>query len=389
MRDIGIDVYRRVTVGDNEVRLTEAFSVALQRADIVLATGGLGPTSDDLTAFCLAKALGRPLTFSEEAWQTVLRWVQRRGRQPTESDRKQAFIIEGAMALPNSEGTAPGQALILGNKLAFLLPGPPREMVPMFESQVLPLIRRQYPDLVPIAVRNLKLVGISEARVGELVNDLMDSRNPTLAPYVGSGEIRLRIAARADTREEAARLVAEFESRVRERLGEYIYGQDEDTLESVVGQLLRKKGLSLACAESVTGGLICHRLTQVPGSSLYLKMGVVAYSASAKTSCLGVKPQAAALEAGVNPEVAQSMAESVRLLAGADIGISTTGFAGPEGGTEKEPVGTVYIGLSYAGGHVIDRQTYLGSRHTVKEMASQRALILLWQFLKDYSSSRK
>lgn len=382
-RELGIDIYRRSTVGDNPARLTAAFKEAMGRADIVLATGGLGPTDDDVTAQCLAAACGRKLMFNEEAWRSIKEWLEKRGRQATERNKKQAYIIEGGVFLPNTEGTAPGQALAIDGKLAAILPGPPREMIPMFEEKLVPLIRKTFPDLVPLGTVNLKLVGIPEASVNELVKDLMGSANPSIAPYVGTGEVRLRIAARGRTEQETKELLTDMEKKVRQRLGQYIYGKDDETLESVVGRLLRRRGLKLAVAESITGGLICHRLTQVPGSSLYFKMGMVAYSPKVKTSCLGVSYEDVNRDESVNEEVAKSMAEGVRRLAGTDIGLSTTGFAGPAGGTEKEPVGTVYTALSYKDGFIVDRQVYPGSRATVKARAAQGALCILFKFLKE------
>lgn len=381
LRDAGIDVYWRVTVGDNAQRLTYAFEEALSRADIVIATGGLGPTDDDLTAECLARALGRELRFSEEAFQVTVDFVTKRGRLPTESERKQALIVDGGLFFPNPQGTAPGQAVSVDGKLAILLPGPPREMVPMFENYALPLIKREFPGLVPLVVKNLKLVGIPEAVVGEKVADLMASANPTLAPYAAMGEVRLRIAARSPSRPEAAEMVRRFEATVQERLGEFIYGSDDDTLESVCGSLLRKKGLSVAVAESVTGGLVSHRLTQVPGSSAYFKMGMVAYNPAVKSSCLGVSREAVEKNQAVNPEVARSMADGIRRLSGAKIGLATTGFAGPDGGSAEEPVGTVYIGLSDGEESYVERNIFVGNREAVKEAAAQRTLCLLWKYL--------
>jgi len=384
-RELGIDIYRRSTVGDNPARLIAAFKEAMGRADIVLATGGLGPTDDDVTAQCLAAACGRKLVFSEEAWRSIKEWLEKRGRQATERNKKEAYIIEGGMFLPNTEGTAPGQAITIAGKLAAILPGPPREMMPMFEEKLVPLIRKTFPDLVPLGTVNLKLVGIPEARVNELVKDLMGSANPSLAPYVGTGEVRLRIAARGCTEQETKEMLTDMEKKVRQRLGQYIYGKDDETLEGVVGRLLRRRGLKLAVAESITGGLICQRLTQVPGSSLYFKMGMVAYSPKVKASCLGVSYEDVNRDESVNEEVAKSMADGVRRLAGTDIGLSTTGFAGPAGGTEKEPVGTVYTALSYKDEFVVDRQVYPGSRATVKARAAQGALCILFKFLKGRS----
>lgn len=381
LRDTGVDIYKRTTVGDNPARLVAAFQEAVRSAGIVIATGGLGPTADDVTAAALATALGRTLEFSEDAWQVTLDWFTRRGRTPTGADRKQAVIVQGGMFLPNHNGTAPGQAVLYDGGLAAILPGPPREMIPMFENQVLPLIKTHFPGLMPLTCLDLKLVGIGESRVGEIVRDLMDRPNPSLAPYVGTAEVRLRIAARGPSPSETAEMVAGVEAEVRKRLGDYIYGTGSDTLESVCGQLMVKKGLTLAIAESVTGGLVAHRVTLVPGSSRYFKMGVVAYQPAVKMACLGVPSDAVNRDGAVNPDVARSMAEGVRSLAGARIGLATTGFAGPLGGTPDEPVGTVYTAVAHDGTDV-DKQIFLGSRASIKDFAAQRALYLLWECLK-------
>lgn len=383
LRDTGVDVYRRITVGDNPARLAACFKEALGSAGIVIASGGLGPTGDDVTARALAAALGRPLEFHEGAWRGMLRWFERRGRTPTESDRKQAMIVQGGFPLANRHGTAPGQAIFAGEGLAAILPGPPREMVPMFEEEFLPLVKERFPDLLPLTWVDLKLVGIAESRVGEELRDLMDRANPSLAPYVGTAEVRLRIAARGPSPDETEKMVVEVEAEVRRRLGDFIYGTGSDTLESVCGRLLVENGLTLAVAESVTGGLVAHKITLVSGSSRYFRMGLVAYHPSIKVSCLGVARDAAARNRAVNPDVARTMAEGIRALAGAEVGLATTGFAGPDGGTVEEPVGTVYTGIAYRDGSDVDRQVFIGSRASVKDYGSQRALYVLWRYLKD------
>ncbi len=382
LKELGVDVYRRSTVGDNPARLRSSFKEALERADIVIATGGLGPTDDDLTASALAEALGRKLVWDEGAWEWTADWFGRRGRMPTDSDRKQAMIVDGGVALRNHNGTAPGQIVLYDGKLAAILPGPPREMSPMLEDRVLPAIKERFPALSPLHWKDLKLVGIGESKVGEVVRDLMRGSNPTLAPYAGRGEVRLRIAAKAGSEEEALGMIAEMEDSVRSRLSEFIYGTGDETLESACAKLLTKKGLTVGVAESVTSGLVAYRLTAIPGSSRYFRMGVVAYHPSVKVTCLGVPGEAASRNEAVNPDVAKSMAEGVRALSGAKIGLSTTGFAGPDGGTDEEPLGTVYTAVSLEGEVAVDRQVYSGSRTMVRENAAQRALYMLWNVLR-------
>ncbi len=382
LKETGIDVYRRITIGDNLARLQASFSDALERADVVIATGGLGPTDDDLTATALAAALGRRLSWHEEAWRWTYEWFGRRGRTPTESDKKQAMIVEGGIPLRNANGTAPGQAVIVGDKVAAILPGPPREMVPMLENQVLPLITEKFSHLTPLFCKDLKLVGVGESKVGETVRDLMTNSNPTLAPYASSGEVRLRIAAKAESPKEAEAMISDVEGKVRARLGEFIYGTGEDTLESACGTLMTKKGLTLAVAESMTGGLVAHRITLIPGSSRYFRMGMVAYDPSIKVTCLGVDGEAVSRNDAVNADVARMMAEGVRALSGAKVGLATTGFAGPDGGTPDEPVGTVYVAVAHRDGVDIERQVFSGARAQVQANAAQRALYMLWTALR-------
>lgn len=381
LREIGVSVYGRETIGDNRSRLTGAFREALSRASLVIATGGLGPTGDDVTAECLAAALDLPLEFHEGAWEDMLEWFRLRGRTPATADRKQAMIIRGGIPFRNKNGTAPGQAILTDGKLACVLPGPPREMIPMFEEHLVPLIRSTFTDLVPLYIKNLKLSGIPESKVGEAIRDLMDSANPTVAPYAGRGQIRIRIAARHTDPAESRKMVDQAADEVKRRLSDYIYGEDEDTLESVVGEIMARRGLSIAVAESVTGGFLSHRLTNVPGSSRYFKMGVVAYSPAIKATCLGVPDEALRKDEAVNAETAVSMASGVRALAGAKIGVATTGFAGPTGGTENEPVGTVYVAVADEDGTEVERYVYTGSRTDIKEYGAGRALYVLWRRL--------
>ncbi|MBE3520360.1 MAG: competence/damage-inducible protein A [Firmicutes bacterium] len=381
LQNLGFDLYHRVTVGDNVERLTRAFEAALARADLVVSTGGLGPTSDDVTCEALARALGRELVFSEEAWEMVKARLEVRGRSPCDSDRKQALLVSGATFVPNRVGAAPGQVVREGGKTIVLLPGPPREMIPMWEEDVRPLIRRDFPGLRPLFSEDLKLVGIPEALVQETIGDLFQSPDPTVAPYVGLGEVRIRVATRDSDEQRARARIKHVVDTIRSKLGKYIYGSDGDELESVVGELLVRKGLSLAVAESCTGGLVAHRITSVPGASRYFKMGLVAYGPRAKWECLGVRKEDVERDDAVNPEVAISMARGIRAMAAADIGLSTTGFAGPSGGAPGAPVGTIYVGLVWPNGNYVEVQRYPGNRSTVIGLGAQAALALLWRFL--------
>jgi nicotinamide-nucleotide amidase len=393
LRDIGVNVYRRITVGDNPERLLSAFEDSIQRSDVVIATGGLGPTDDDVTAKCLAAALKRNLSFDENAWNSIRRSYFRRGRTLDEgnaSARKQALIVDGGFFIPNPVGTAPGQGIKVDDKLILLLPGPPSEMQTMFENHAIPLITKPFSGLTPIHCVNLNIAGLGESQVAEALADLLDGSNPTVAPYAGSGQVRLRIAAQSADKAEALAMISRVEQEVRRRLGHHVYGKDEETLEMAIGRLLARSGFTLAVAESVTGGLICHRITGVPGSSRYFKMGMVAYHPEVKIYTMGIPPDVVHKEQAVNEEVASSMAESARLLAGATLGLGTTGFAGPEGGTCNEPVGTVYIGLSHKkAGTITEKAIFTGSRSRIKALAAQRALYLLYRFLTEPGKNRR
>jgi nicotinamide-nucleotide amidase len=387
LKELGIDVYRRTTIGDNLVRLRTSLEESLSRADIVISTGGLGPTGDDITAKALAEALGTSIQFSEEAFSMMMGWYKARGRVPGESARKQAMIVEGSTPLPNRQGTAPGQAYIDNKKMAFLLPGPPREMIPMFEESVVPLILKRVPGLLSLHSKSLRLTGIGEATVHDIVRDLMEKANPSLASYAGEGEVRLRIAARGHNEAESQELVESVEKEVRQRLREYIYGEDDDTLEGSISKILKKRNLTIAVAESITGGLVSHRLTSIPGSSSYMKLGIVAYSPDVKSTSLGIAREIVSDNDSVNPTVARQMAESVRSLSGASLGVALTGFAGPTGGTPQEPIGTVYCALAAKDSTRVDRQTFAGNRAWIRRQAAQRVLYILWRYLMGFKPS--
>lgn len=381
LAELGFRVWRRVTVGDEVDDLCEVFRKALSDSDLTVCTGGLGPTTDDITALALSLALKRLLSPSEEAWDMVKESLSRRGREPVESDRKQALVVEGARVIPNPVGIAPGQMISTGGKVVVLLPGPPDEMRAMWTGSVRPLVRRLFPGLMVPVVKQLKLAGIPEAHVQQALGDLFRSTDPSVAPYIERDGIRLRILARDEDERRAREKVDGVERVIRERLGEYVYASDGESLEAVVGRLLTKAGFSLAVAESCTGGLISQRITSVPGASAYFRMGLVAYSGRAKKECLGVPKTLVDADGAVNPQAAVSMAQNVRALAAADIGLSSTGFAGPSGGTSDAPVGTVYLALASRATSVVKTRRYGGDRRTITERAAQDALVLLWRFL--------
>lgn len=375
---LGVGIYRHTTVGDNLERIAAALQEAASRADLVITTGGLGPTSDDLTNEALARATGRRMVEYAEAREHVERKFREFGRKPSPSNYKQALFPEGTILIPNPLGTAMGALLESDGTLFATLPGVPQEMRGMFEETLVPLIRERSEGA--IVSRTLWFVGLGESALAERVQDLLDAENPTVAPLAGQGKVRLRITARAATPEEAERQIEPVAREILSRLGRYYFGEDEETLESVVGRLLTEKGRTLALAESCTGGLLAKRLTDIPGSSRYFKEGLVTYSNEAKERLLGVPRELLVRYGAVSEEVARAMAEGVRRLADSDYGLSVTGIAGPEGGTPEKPVGLVWVGLADAGGiraEKLNLTAWSRSREAIRERSASGAFDLL------------
>ncbi len=382
LAELGINVYHSVVVGDNESRLVAALEEALSRSDVVITTGGLGPTADDLTREGVSVALGRPLGFDERVWRDIEGFFKRVGRSPTPNNRRQAYVIDGARVLDNPNGTAPGLIIPHGDKTVIMLPGPPGEMIPMFERFVADYLKGRGAGNGIIHSRILKVCGLGESSVEDNLGDLMGlGPNPTLAPYAYPGEVHLRLTARGESIGEARALIEPVERRIREIIGEYVFGSDEDTIELAAGRRLRALGLTVGLGESCTGGLIGHRLTQVPGSSDYFRGGVVAYSNEVKMAALGVKRETLEHFGAVSGETAAEMSEGARVFAGSDVGIGVTGIAGPSGGTAAKPVGTVHLAIAGPRGAAHKRLALWGSRESIKWRASQEALAMLWKYL--------
>jgi nicotinamide-nucleotide amidase len=382
----GIDVLHRITVGDNMERLEAALRLALSRADIVITIGGLGPTQDDLTKEACSAATGIPLVPDPESEQAIRDFFARRGVPFNEANLKQALRPERGTNLKNPNGTAPGCVFDCGDRSIICLPGPPAELRPMWLNEAVPwLAARGFTPSEVLRSRVLRFVGIGESLLEPKVRDLMASSNPTLAPYAKTGEVHLRITAKAPDEESALAMIAEMERAVRERVGEWLYGVDDETLETVVVRQALERGVTLATAESCTGGLISSRITDVPGSSGAFLLGAVCYSNEAKTEILGVPPEMIAAHGAVSEEVAIAMAEGARRRSGADIAVSDTGIAGPSGGTPEKPVGLVWIGISSTKGARAERNLFAGDRATVKLRASQAALALLLKTIREES----
>lgn len=344
LANLGIGVQHQVVVGDNPQRLKDAIALSLSRSDILITTGGLGPTCDDITKETVAEVLGLPMKLNDESLDRIESFFKKLGREMTENNRKQAMLPEGSVVFQNDWGTAPACAVEKDGKIVILLPGPPREMKPIFENLVKPYLQK-FSNSV-IASVNLRIFGSGESAVESECSDLMQGENPTLAPYAKDGEVLLRITGKAISKDEALKLCEPLEKEIRRRLGDKVYGRDVDSLQQVVVQILAKQKKQLALAESCTGGYIAKRITEISGSSEVFECGVVSYANRIKHQLLGVREDTLAEFGAVSEQVAAQMAEGVRKLAGADIGVGVTGIAGPGGGTPEKPVGLVYIGIS-------------------------------------------
>lgn len=380
LASLGIDLYRKAVVGDNLERATAAIREACQRAQVVLITGGLGPTLDDVTREAIAQAVGEELVFHEDLAEELRRFFAQRGRPMNELNLRQACLPASASPLPNRVGTAPGIWLEKEGCLIVAMPGVPAEMEVMWREQVRPRLEQRQEAV--IHSRLLRLMGIGESNVGAAIRDLFEaSTNPTLATLVSQGEVQIRLTAKASNRQEAEALIAPVEAEIRQRLGEYILGVDEETLEVLVGRWLKELGWKLAVAESCTGGLLGHRITEVPGSSEYFQGGCVAYANEVKRDWLGVPEEVLQGYGAVSEPTARAMAEGARHRFGADVAVAITGIAGPSGGTPEKPVGLVYIAVADPKGTVCSDHRFPGTRSQIKARAVQMALYHLHQRL--------
>lgn len=374
----GVRVIEHVTVDDDCPRLAAAIRLALGKAELVLLSGGLGPTSDDITREAIAEAMGQPLEENPEAMGQIRAFFDRWGRPMPESNRKQAMIPRGCRVVPNPRGTAPGIQAICEGRNLFAFPGVPGEMKPMFEAEVLPILPGVAATIVEPAV--LKCFGISEAKLGEILADLMRrGRNPSVGTTASKAVLSVRVVARCDDPSEAICLRDADIAEIRARLGEVIFGEGEATLAEAVGGLLGSMGKSLSSAESCTGGLVAARITDVAGSSAYFPRGYVTYSNTAKVQLLGVSQSVLEAYGAVSEEVARAMAEGCRKSAGTDYALAITGIAGPTGGSAEKHVGLVFVALAEAAG-VESVRLQLGehlSRDEIRDRACKSALNLL------------
>ncbi len=370
LAEIGINLFHRETVGDNHDRLVRILRDAIASNDIVITSGGLGATCDDITKEGVAEAMGLKLVLHEESLERIKEHYRRRNAIMTENNVKQAYLPEGAIVFDNEYGTAPITAVQKDGKTVIMLPGVPRELVPMFDEKIKPWLKEQFSDSV-IVSRNLRLYGIGEAAAEAELRDLMDScTNPTIAPYAKTGEVLLRLTARGKDEAECNGLIDSLQAQVSKRVGQYVYGINVGSLEEAMSSICREKGLTVAFAESCTGGMCAKRVIDLPGASKVIGMSVVTYSHEAKMKLTGVKKETIQQYGTISAECASEMAKGLYELSGADIAVSVTGVAGPDT-DEGKAVGTVYIGVASKNGV---RTSYLNLARGQREREYIRTL---------------
>ena len=378
LSELGVIVYRHTTVGDNPARVLEALKTALSRSDLVITTGGLGPTEDDLTKEMVAQHFGLEMHLHQPSMDALVDRMKRihPNRPLTDNNLKQAYFPAGAIVMPNRRGTAPGCIVEAEGKAVAVLPGPPRELTDMFEQQLEPyILRRQEMNL---SSRFFRVFGVGESNVENILIDLFHSQNPTLALYCGAGEVTARLTASGAPGEDLSILLDPVEKEIRARLGDAIYAEGRDkTLQGQVLSLLTARGETIATAESCTGGKRAAMLTDCPGASNAVVEGFVTYSNAAKVRALGVPEETIRDRGAVSEACARAMAEGARRVSGATWALSVTGIAGPDGGTEEKPVGTVYIGLTGPSGTTAQRFQFPGDRAWVRTLSCQNALNML------------
>lgn len=372
----GIDMYHQIVVGDNPKRLTEAIETALSRADVVLLSGGLGPTDDDLTKETAAKVMGKELVLYEDEWKKIVSYFESKGRTVAPNNKKQAMFPADAIILENPKGTAPGCIMEANGKAAILMPGPPRELQPMFANLVLPRLLEKAGHR--LYSRELRIFGMGESDVTYRLDDLIKHQtNPTIAPYAKTGEVTLRVTARCKDDAEGEALVAPMIETIKATLGDVVYDTNGRELAEVCHHALIEAGKTLAVSESCTGGRLADAFINYPGSSAYFIEGDVTYSNDAKMRRLGVRKETLDTVGAVSEECAREMAEGTRKAAGTDFALSTTGYAGPDGGEPDKPVGTVFIALASADGTTVKRLNLFGDRDRIRHSAMLNALDLL------------
>ena len=381
LTSLGINLLHTSVVGDNPKRLEAAIELAAGRSDVIIMTGGLGPTEDDLTKETAAAVAGKRLVLDDAAYKRLLTYFSE--DNVSESQKKQAMLPEGCTVFLNDNGTAPGCAFETerGSRI-IMLPGPPSELAPMMKNQVLPYLSKDQQDV--IISHNIHIFGRGEADAAQEMHDLMESDNPTVAPYAKEGEMFFRVTAKAKTAAAADALCGPVIDEIVKRLGDVVYGVDAGSLEQLAVKLLTEQGKKLAVAESCTGGLLAKRITDIPGSSEVFEMGCVTYSNHVKEQLLGVPHGTLKEHGAVSPETAKAMAEGIRRVSGADLGIGITGIAGPGGATKNKPVGLVYIALSDGENTYVSQRNPFGrtkTREWHRHCAASHALNMVRRYL--------
>ena len=374
---LGIEVDYHTTVGDNPERLEQVLRQALGRSDLLITTGGLGPTADDLTKELVAKVLELELELDSSSLEQIKQFFGRRKAPMPESNEKQAFFPVNSKILPNPIGTAPGAIIEKSGKIIIILPGPPFELHPMFDHYVWPELEKILePHVERMNERVLKVFGIGESAIEEVLGELMSLPNVTVALLAKRAEMHIRLVARSTekTTGEAVKALDRVEEEIRQRLGNKVFGRDQETMVGIVGQLLTDRHLTISTAEPCTGGLLGAALTQEPGSSRFYLGGVVSYSNSLKQGLLGVGEETLKAFGAVSEEVAKEMAEGIRAKTGSDLAISTTGIAGPDGGSDQKPVGLVFIGIATPAGVQVEKIQLYGERQSVRQLTVHAAL---------------
>lgn len=374
---IGYSVFYQSTVGDNEERLADQLKTALRRSDVVILSGGLGPTEDDLTKETAAKVCKKKLIEDENTKKRIKNYFARTKRKPSDNNWKQALVPEGAIVVDNDNGTAPGIIMEIDGKTIILLPGPPNELIPMVNSKIVPYLKNKMPNTILSAM--VKICGIGESKAESMVRDLIDQQtNPTIATYAKTGEVHIRVTASASNEKDAKKKIKPIVEKLRKRFGDAIYTvKEEETLEHVVVRKLQKQGLTICTAESCTGGMLSSRLINVPGASDILKIGLVTYSNRAKRKFIDVNRDTLKKYGAVSKETAKEMAKGAVFKTDADVSLAVTGIAGPDGGTKEKPVGTVFIGCYYNESVVVEEFHFTGDRNKIRELTVVNALDLL------------
>ena len=376
LNDLGIGVYFHSVVGDNPVRLKDSLGLAVKRADIIVMTGGLGPTQDDLTKETVASALGSKLVLHEESLRKIEAFFNKLNRPMTDNNVKQAYLPEGSTIIENNNGTAPGCIIEKEGKIVVMLPGPPSEMQPMFNDTVVPYLEQKCG--YKIVSKYLRVFGVGESQLEDRIMDLIEKQDKvTIATYAKEGEVTIRVTSRVKTYEEGLREIEPFEQEIIKRLEGAVYSTENEELEEVVAKRLMEKNLTISFAESCTGGLISYKMTRVPGISQVFNRAVVSYSNESKMENLGVRAETLEKYGAVSKETAIEMADGVRKASKTNMGLSVTGIAGPDGGTEDKPVGLVFVALSTEEGTICKELKLFGKRERIRNMTSLYALDLI------------